>query len=326
MTVLVTGGAGYIGSHIAYALIDRGERVLVLDNLSSGIRALVSKDALFVHGDVGDQALVRRIMYEHNVDAVIHLAGSVVVPESVTQPLSYYRNNTVASLALVEVCIAENVRHFIFSSSAAVYGVPNSEAVTEDSPTNPINPYGRSKLMFEWILRDASRAHEDFKHIVLRYFNVAGADPLGRTGQSTPSATHLIKKACEVVLGRTTHLDVYGTDYPTLDGTGVRDYIHVSDLVSAHLVALDALRSGGNSNCFNCGYGRGFSVRDVISEFERITGKTLPIIEGPRRAGDAASIVADPSKLKLTLNWQPEYESLHAIVLSALQWEQHSRN
>jgi UDP-glucose 4-epimerase len=321
MTVLVTGGAGYSGSHMVYALIDRGERVVVLDNLSTGIQALVSSDAVFVCGDAGDEALVRRIIDEYEIDSVIHLAGSTVVPESIAQPLHYYANNTAASRSLIEACVLAGVNHFIFSSSAAVYGSQTEKAVTEDAPTNPISPYGRSKLMTEWMLRDVSSVHADFRYIALRYFNVAGADPLGRTGQSTPNATHLIKRACQVALGRIAHLDIFGTDYPTPDGTCIRDYIHVGDLANAHLLALDALRAGARSSSYNCGYGKGFSVRQIIACLERMIGMGLPVRECARRPGDPPVLISDATQLKASLDWKPVNEDLHTIIHSALRWE-----
>jgi UDP-glucose 4-epimerase len=318
--VLVTGGAGYIGSHMTYALLDRGERVVVLDNLSTGVRSLIAPEAEFVEGDVADQALVRQILRKHDIDAVIHFAGSIVVPESVTDPLKYYGNNTVASRSLIESCVAEHVGRFVFSSTAATYGVPDVPLVTEETPKEPINPYGRSKLMTEWMLQDTARAH-DFRYVALRYFNVAGADPKGRTGQSTPRATHLIKCAAQAALGRRPQLEIFGTDFPTPDGTGVRDYIHVSDLIAAHLLALDALRNKAASDVFNCGYGRGLSVREIISAVERAAGHKLPVKEAPRRAGDPPTLVADSSKLKRTLNWTPRYDDVDVIVKSALEWE-----
>jgi len=269
MTVLVTGGAGYIGSHTVYALLDRGDQVVVLDDLSTGNRSLVGEKAFFIQGDVADQPLVVNLIRKHRIDAVIHFAGSIVVPESVAEPLRYYENNVVNSRTLMETCVAEGVKNFIFSSTATVYAEDAGQPLREDSPKAPISPYARSKLMTEWMLEDASRAH-DIRHVVLRYFNVAGADPLGRTGQSTPKATHLIKRACQVALGREPYLDIFGSDYPTPDGTGVRDYIHVSDLANAHLLALDALRDGLTSTSFNCGYGRGFSVRQVVDAVERV--------------------------------------------------------
>jgi UDP-glucose 4-epimerase len=320
MSVLVTGGAGYIGSHMAYALTDRGEKVVVLDNLSTGNRSLVSEKATLVEGEVADRALVRRLIAEHAVGAVIHFAGSIVVPDSVAEPLAYYANNTVASRALMEACVESGVKNFIFSSTATVYAVDARQPLAETEPTVPISPYARSKLMTEWMLEDASKAH-DFRHMVLRYFNVAGADPKGRTGQSSPRATHLIKRAAQVALGRVPHLDIFGTDYPTKDGTGVRDYIHVNDLVAAHLLALDALRGGAPSSTFNCGYGHGASVRDVVSTVEKVIGRKLPVREGPRRPGDPPTLIADPSKIQAALNWTPAYDDLPEIVRSALDWE-----
>jgi len=318
--ILVTGGAGYIGSHMTYGLIDRGDRVVVLDNLSTGVRSQVAREAEFVQGEVADQALVRSLIRKHEIDAVIHFAGSIVVPDSVSQPLQYYANNTVASRALIEACVEEGVHHFVFSSTAAVYGIPATPMVTEETAKEPINPYGRSKLMTEWMLQDSARAY-DFRYIALRYFNVAGADPKGRTGQSTPRATHLIKRACQVALGREPHLDIFGTDYPTPDGTGVRDYIHVSDLIAAHLLALDALRANAAADVFNCGYGRGLSVRQIIEAVERVAGHSLPVREGPRRAGDPPTLVADSTKLQRALKWTPRYADVDTIVRSALAWE-----
>ena len=318
--VLVTGGAGYIGSHTVYALLDRGENVVVLDNLSTGIRALVSEKADFVSGDVADRALLRRVLGEKSIDAVIHFAGSIVVPESLEQPLRYYANNTLATHGLIDEAIAAGVTKFVFSSSAAVYGAPEKSPVSEETLLNPVNPYGRSKLMTEWMLEDASRA-SDFRYVALRYFNVAGADPKGRTGQSTPKATHLIKRASQAALGRLPYLDIFGTDYPTRDGTGVRDYIHVTDLADAHLLALDALRTGGHSCVFNCGYGHGTSVREIVSTVEEVSGKPLPVRDSPRRPGDPPSLVADPTRIKEALGWQPRHDDLKEIVRSALEWE-----
>ena len=320
MTVLVTGGAGYIGSHMTYGLIDRGESVVVLDNLSTGVRGLVSEMATFVQGEVGDMDLVRHLIVAHGIDAIVHFAGSVVVPESVTEPLKYYANNTLVSRALAQACIEGGVRNFIFSSTAAVYGMGNGELASEDFAPAPINPYGRSKLMTEWMLEDAARAH-DFRFVALRYFNVAGADTKMRTGQSTPRATHLIKRACQVALKRHPQLDIFGTDYPTPDGTGVRDYIHVEDLIAAHLLALDALRGGAKPAIYNCGYGEGYSVRQVVRAIETLTGSPLPVREAPRRAGDPASLIADPAKLKRELGWQPKHQNLDEIVRSAFAWE-----
>jgi UDP-glucose 4-epimerase len=325
MSVLVTGGAGYIGSHMTYALVDRGEKVVILDNLSTGNRSLVSEKAVLVEGEVADQALVRRLVRDHAVDAAIHFAGSIVVPDSVAEPLAYYANNTVASRALMEACVEGGVKNFLFSSTATVYAVDARQPLAETEPTLPISPYARSKLMTEWMLEDASKAY-DFRHMVLRYFNVAGADPKGRTGQSSPRATHLIKRAAQVALGRVPHLDIFGTDYPTKDGTGVRDYIHVSDLVAAHLLALDALRAGAASSTFNCGYGHGASVREVISTVENVVGRKLDVREGPRRPGDPPTLIADPSKIKRALNWKPAHDDLSEIVRSAFDWERRFNN
>jgi UDP-glucose 4-epimerase len=301
-------------------LIDRGDRVVVLDNLSTGVREQVSPEAEFVEGDIGDEALVRNVLRRHKIEAVVHFAGSIVVPESVADPLKYYANNTSASRTLVQACVAENVRRFVFSSTAAVYGMPDVATVTEETPPDPINPYGRSKLMTEWMLRDVAQAH-DFRSIALRYFNVAGADPDGRSGQSFPNATHLIKRACLTALGREPHLAVFGTDFDTPDGTGVRDYIHVSDLINAHLMALDALAAGAPSNVFNCGYGRGTSVREIVAAVERVTGLKVATQDQPRRAGDPAKLVADASKIRRTLRWTPRHDNIDEIVRTAFAWE-----
>jgi UDP-glucose 4-epimerase len=305
---------------MVHALLDRGEQVVVLDDLSTGIRAQVPEAAVFILGSVGDGALLRRLLREHGVDAVIHFAGSIVVPDSVADPLAYYANNTVASRTLIAACVEAGIRRFVFSSTAAVYGIPKQNPVTERALLQPINPYGRSKLMTEWMLEDTSHAH-DFRYVALRYFNVAGADAKGRTGQSTPRATHLIKRACQVALGRVSHLDVFGTDFPTRDGTGVRDYIHVSDLADAHALALDHLAAGGDSHVLNCGYGRGFSVREVTQMVERVAGRTLPVREAARRAGDPPELVADSSRLKSVFRWQPKRDDLEQIVASAYAWE-----
>ncbi len=320
MSVLVTGGAGYIGSHMVHALIDRGEHPVVIDNLCTGVRGLVAEGATFVEGDVADQKAMQALIQDLAVDAVIHFAGSVVVPESVENPLFYYANNTAASRTLIHACVAEGVQNFVFSSTAAVYGTPETMPVSEDAPTQPINPYGRSKLMTEWMLRDTADAH-DFRYAALRYFNVAGADEKGRTGQSTPQATHLIKRACQAALGRVPHLNIFGQDYPTADGTGIRDYIHVMDLIEAHLLALDHLRDDGQSLVCNAGYGHGFSVREVVRAVERVSGFALPVREAPRRPGDPPAIIANSERLKTTLNWQPEFDDLDRIVGSAFAWE-----
>ena len=320
MSVLVTGGAGYIGSHMVHALIDRGEHPVVIDNLCTGVRGLVAEGATFVEADVADQKAVQALIQDLAVDAVIHFAGSVVVPESVENPLFYYANNTAASRTLIHSCVAEGVQNFVFSSTAAVYGTPETMPVSEDASTQPINPYGRSKLMTEWMLRDTADAH-DFRYAALRYFNVAGADEKGRTGQSTPQATHLIKRACQAALGRVPHLNIFGQDYPTADGTGIRDYIHVMDLIEAHLLALDHLRDDGQSLVCNAGYGHGFSVREVVRAVERVSGFTLPVREAPRRPGDPPAIIANSERLKTTLNWHPEFDDLDRIVGSAFAWE-----
>jgi UDP-glucose 4-epimerase len=320
MAILVTGGAGYIGSHMVHALLDRGDDVVVLDNLSTGVRALVAERAAFVEGNVADGELVSKIVKQYGVTAVIHFAGSVIVPESVADPLAYYRNNTAASRNLIEACVKNEVGNFVFSSTAAVYGMPEQIPVAENTPLAPINPYGRSKLMTEWMLEDCSRAY-DLRFVALRYFNVAGADPKGRTGQSTPRATHLIKRACQAALGRVPALEIFGTDYPTKDGTGVRDYIHVSDLANAHIHALDHLEVGGDSIILNCCYGHGFSVREVVETVSRVSGNTVPTKEAPRRAGDPASVVADPTKIKEIFEWQPKFDDLDEIVLGAYAWE-----
>lgn len=320
MAVLVTGGAGYIGSHMVLALIDAGQDVVVLDNLSTGTRALVSEKAVFVEGDVSDEVLVGSLIAKHDIGAIVHFAGSIVVPDSVADPLGYYKNNVVGSHALIRAAVTGGVRNFIFSSTATVYASVSSDPLSEDLPTGPISPYGRSKLITEWMLEDTSRAH-DFRYAVLRYFNVAGADPAGRTGQTSPRATHLIKRASQVALGRLSHLDIFGIDYPTADGTGVRDYIHVSDLVAAHVLALAYLREGGASAVMNCGYGHGSSVREVIASVERVTGHPLPVREGPRRAGDPPWLVADARKLREVLGWEPKHDDLDDIVRTAFAWE-----
>jgi len=321
MSVLVTGGAGYIGSHMALELVDAGEPVVVLDNLATGVAWAVPKDAAFVEGDVGDQALVERLIQAHDIDAIIHFAGSVVVPDSVSDPLGYYLNNTVKSRALIETAVKGGVRHFIFSSTAAVYGMTGAEPVAEDARLAPMSPYGSSKLMTEMMLTDAARAH-DLRYVALRYFNVAGADLQGRSGQSTPRATHLIKVACETALGKRGHIDVFGTDYPTPDGTCVRDYIHVTDLTGAHMAALRHLRAGGVSDVFNCGYGRGFSVLEVIDAVQRASGRDFEVRHSARRPGDPAVIIAGAGKIRTGLGWVPAHDSLDGIVRQALKWEE----
>jgi UDP-glucose 4-epimerase len=321
MTVLVTGGAGYIGSHMVLELADAGERVIVLDNLSTGHDWAVPADVPLVIGESGDQELVGRLLREEAVDAIIHFAASIVVPDSVRDPLGYYRNNTMNTRALIECAVQTGVPNFIFSSTAAVYGNPAEIPVTENAALAPISPYGWSKLMSEVMLRDASRAH-GLNHVILRYFNVAGADPHGRAGQSTKAATHLIKVAVEAALGLRAKLDVFGDDYPTPDGSCIRDYIHVSDLTRAHSDALRHLRGGGASLTANCGYGHGFSVLQVIDTVKRVAGVDFPVTIAPRREGDPAQIVADSHSVRQTLGWQPRFDDLSLIVAHALAWEQ----
>jgi UDP-glucose 4-epimerase len=320
VTILVTGGAGYIGSHMVHELVDAGERVVVLDNLTTGFDWAVAPGVPLVVGDTGDQAQVAALMAEHRVDAVIHFAASIVVPDSVADPLGYYRNNTANSRSLIETAVKHGVRHFIFSSTAAVYGNPQRIPVREDDPTVPTSPYGSSKLMTEVMLRDSGAAY-GLRHVILRYFNVAGADPLGRAGQSTKGATHLIKVALEAALGRRRKVDVFGTDYPTPDGTCIRDYIHVADLVAAHSDALAYLRGGGSSTTLNCGYGRGFSVLNVIETVKRVSGVDFTVEFTGRRAGDPAQIVAACDRARSTLGWQPHFDDLTRIVADALAWE-----
>ena len=321
MAVLVTGGAGYIGSHMAWELLDAREDVVVLDNLSTGHKWSVPAKAEFVHGDIGDPRLLIRIMERHDIEAIIHMAGSTIVPESVSQPLSYYHNNTAKTRTLIEAAVSNSVKYFVFSSTAAIYGNVPPEPVCEDRVLSPESPYGRSKMMSEMILEDAAAAH-DIRFAILRYFNVAGADPKGRTGQSTQGATHLIKVACEAATGRRRHLSVFGTDYETPDGTAVRDFVHVSDLVRAHRLALSHLRTGAGSIVANCGYGRGYSVRDVVNVVEKLAGSKVSTIEKPRRPGDLESVVANSEHLRSLLDWHPQFDSLEAIVAHALAWEQ----
>jgi UDP-glucose 4-epimerase len=320
MAILVTGGAGYIGSHMVLELVEAGERVIVLDDLSTGLRAAVPPEATLVVGDVGDADLVRRLVAEHGIAAIAHFAAKIVVPESVADPLAYYLNNTVKSRALIATAIASGVKHFIFSSTAAVYGEPSVSPLPEDLPLCPINPYGRSKLMTEWMLADAGRAH-GLGYAVLRYFNVAGADPRGRAGQSTPNATHLIKVAAQAALGTRPHLEVFGTDYPTPDGSCVRDYIQVTDLARAHVAALTHLRGGGESLVLNCGYGRGASVLEVLAVVKQVSGVDFEVRLAPRRPGDPAALVAQVDRIRERLGWQPAYDDLAAIVEQALRWE-----
>jgi UDP-glucose 4-epimerase len=322
MSILVTGGAGYIGSHMVLELLDAGEEVVALDNLATGAAWAVPKGATFVEGDVGNQDLMRGLIRKHRVDAIIHFAASVVVPESVADPLRYYLNNTVKSRGLIDVAVRSGIQQFIFSSTAAVYGMTGDKPVAEDAQLRPISPYGSSKLMTEIMLGDTGRAH-GLPHAILRYFNVAGADPKGRAGQSTPHATHLIKIACETATGKRSHMEVFGTDYPTRDGTCLRDYIHVSDLANAHMVALRQLRGGGASDVFNCGYGRGVSVLEVIEAVKRIAGLNFEARNAPRRPGDPAAIIAAPDKIRATLGWQPKHDDLDTMVRQALAWERH---
>ncbi len=320
MTVLVTGGAGYIGSHMVLALLDAGEKVVVVDNLSTGFWWALPPEATLVTGDCGDEALMKRVIAEHGVTAIAHFAAKIVVPESVADPLGYYLANTVKSRALIAAAVASGVKHFIFSSTAAVYGEPATMPVPEDLPLDPVSPYGRSKLMTEWMLQDAGKAH-GLNYVVLRYFNVAGADPQGRTGQSTPNATHLIKVAAQAALGDRPKMQVFGTDFATPDGSCLRDYIQVSDLADAHLKALSYLRAGGASTVLNCGYGRGYSVLEVIEVVKRVSGVDFPVEMAPRRAGDPAAIIAKADRVRTELGWEPRYDDLDQIVGQALRWE-----
>ena len=320
MAILVTGGAGYIGSHMVLALVDAGETVVVLDDLSTGFRRAVHQAATLYVGDVADSALVKRLVAEHRIAEIIHFAAKIIVPDSVADPLGYYLANTVKSRALIAAVLEAGAKRFVFSSTAAVYGMPEEIPVSEDAPARPMSPYGTSKLMTEWMLRDAAVAH-GLKYISLRYFNVAGADPAGRSGQSTPKATHLIKVACETAIGKRPKLEVFGTDYPTSDGTCIRDYIHVSDLVAAHLDALGHLRGGSDNLTLNCGYGRGYSVLEVIETVKRVSGVDFPVVHGPRRAGDPAAIVARADRIRAALGWRPRLDDLPTIVEHALAWE-----
>ena len=319
--VLVTGGAGYVGSHAVLALQAAGREVVVIDDLSTGFAWAVPEGAALVRGDVADAGLVGRTIAEHRVGAIVHFAGSVVVPESVADPLKYYRNNSAASRTLIEAAVKGGVRRFLFSSTAAVYGIPDSVPVAEDARTEPINPYGWSKLMTERMLADVAAAHP-LDYCALRYFNVAGADPDGRSGQSTRGATHLIKVAVEAATGRRPYVEVYGSDYDTADGTGVRDYIHVSDLAAAHVDALDRLAAApGESHVLNCGYGRGFSVLEVLDSVERVAGTPIERRIAPRRPGDPPALVADNRRILSTLPWRPRRDDLDTIVADSLAWE-----
>jgi UDP-glucose 4-epimerase len=318
-TILVTGGAGYIGSHVVLQLVEAGERVIVLDNLSTGFAEAVL-DAELVVGDVGDAALVSRLLHQHDCGTVMHFAARTIVPESVVDPLRYYGNNTSATRNLLECCAQAGVRQIVFSSTAAVYGIPPGGRAREDSPLAPINPYGRSKLMSEWMLRDLAAAGGP-RYVALRYFNVAGCDPEGRIGQSTRDATLLVKVACEAALGKRPQLSIFGTDYATPDGTGVRDYIHVSDLARAHLDALIYLRNGGASTTLNCGYGHGYSVREVLDAVARAHGKPVPCVERARRAGDPPTLIAEAQRIEQLLDWHPRYDDLDFIARTSLEWE-----
>lgn len=317
---LVSGGAGYIGSHVVRQLVAAGERVIVLDNLSTGFKDAVVPGAELIVGDTGDAALVAQLLDRHRIDSVLHFAAHTIVPESVADPLKYYGNNTCCTRNLLACSQAAGVKHFIFSSTAAVYGIPEGPLATEGTPTAPINPYGTSKLMSEWMLRDLSAA-TGLRHVALRYFNVAGCSPDGTIGQSTRKATLLIKVACEVAVGRRDKLLVFGTDYPTPDGTGVRDYIHVEDLADAHLKALAYLRQGGDSITVNCGYGHGYSVKEVIDAVERVAGHRINVEEVARRAGDPPALVAKSDLARRVLGWMPRFDDLDLIVKTSLEWE-----
>jgi UDP-glucose 4-epimerase len=317
--ILVTGGAGYIGSHVVRQLGEAGEHVVTLDNLSTGFREAVTHGELVV-GDTGDRDLVTKLLANHDIDTVMHFAAHTIVPESVSDPLKYYRNNTCATRNLLQCAAEAGVKHIVFSSTAAVYGLPPGGVAREDSPTAPINPYGTSKLMSEWMLRDLAAAGGP-SYVALRYFNVAGSDPGGRIGQSTPKATLLVKVACEVALGSRDALTIFGTDYDTPDGTGVRDYIHVEDLATAHLDALRWLRTGGDSQVLNCGYGHGYSVREVIQAVERITGKPLPVRDDVRRPGDPPTLIANADRIRELLGWAPAHNDIDRIVATSLAWE-----
>lgn len=322
-SILVTGGAGYIGSHVVRQLTTAERKVVVLDNLSTGFKDAII-GAEFIEGDTGDKDLVKKLLADHNVDTVLHFAAHTIVPESVTNPLKYYGNNTCCTRNLLECCSDAGVKHFIFSSTAAVYGIPEEEMTSEETPTSPINPYGTSKLMSEMMLKDLSFA-TPLRHVILRYFNVAGSNPDGEIGQSTANATLLIKVACETALGKRDAIYVFGTDYDTKDGTGVRDYIHVEDLASAHIKALEYLEKGGESSTFNCGYGHGYSVREVLDTVQRINGNKMNIIEEPRRAGDPPMLIAKADRIRETLNWEPQYDDLDIIVKTSLTWEENKR-
>jgi UDP-glucose 4-epimerase len=319
-SILVTGGAGYIGSHVALQLAARGERVVILDDLSRGFRQATLNAALVI-GKVGDRELVAQLLKTHGVDTVMHFAAFTIVPESVREPLKYYANNTCSTRSLLQACVEGQVKNFVFSSTAAVYGTPADGVAAENTPTAPINPYGTSKLMSEWMLASVAQS-SSLRYAALRYFNVAGSDSGGRIGQATPNATLLIKVACEAAVGKREHISIFGTDYPTADGTGVRDYIHVEDLATAHVDALTYLRAGGESTTLNVGYGHGYSVRQVIESVERISGQRLSVREEPRRAGDPAALVARAERIRRELGWRPRLNDLDTIVRTAYAWEQ----
>jgi UDP-glucose 4-epimerase len=325
MTVLVTGGAGYIGGHMVLALLDAGEKVVVLDDLSTGFRAAVKPPAIFIVGDVGDMALVDEIIEAYRIDAMAHFAAKIVVPESTADPLRYYLNNTAKARNLLECAVRAKVKHFIFSSTAAVYGEPAVVPIDETAPLTPINPYGKSKLMAEWILQDVAKAH-GLKYAILRYFNVAGADPKGRLGQSTVQATHLVKLAAQAAIGLRPCLEIFGTDYPTRDGTCIRDYIQVTDLVEAHVLALNYLRQGGENLICNCGYGHGLSVFEVADAMKRVSGVDFEVRISARRPGDSASLIAATERITSVLGWKPHWDDITAIVDQALDWERRLQN
>ncbi len=331
-TVLVTGGAGYIGSHTACKLIENGHQVVILDNLSTGFKSVVPKDAVFIEGDVGDSDTVTQLIETHGIEDIVHFAAHLLVPESVAQPNRYYKNNVVASQNLINAALAANIKHFIFSSTCAVYGMVKTFPVDENVSMQPISPYGRTKCVTEWSLQDTNTAiqsgyiESDFKYVALRYFNVAGARPDGKLGQVTENTTHLIKVCAEAVLGVRDQVTIFGTDYATADGTCIRDYIHVDDLAQAHLDALDYLQKGGSSDVFNCGYGHGYSVREIIDVMKKVSGVDFKVIEGQRRDGDPPAIAADNSKIKTKLQWSPAHNDIELICRTALDWETKIRN